>query len=104
MSKQRRPGPPPAAQPAAPAGDDTVTVVSRKALERQLEPEKVLIRDRVYVNLGAGLLAELAAEMVLGQYPEAEVARNGLDEVLLWHEGAAATNYEQMRLIVMVGL
>ena len=100
MSKQRRPGPP----PAAPAGDDTVTVVSRKALERRLEPEKMQIGDLVYVNLGAGLLAELAAEMVLGQYPEAAVVRNGLDEVLLHHPGAAAAGYEQMRLIVMVGL
>lgn len=101
MSKQR-PGPP--AQPPPPAAGDEITVVSRKALERQLEPEKVLIGDRAFVNLGSGLLAELAAEMVLGAYPEAEVVRNGLDEVLLWHEGAAATNYEQMRLIVMVGL
>ena len=98
MSKQRPPA------PAAPAGDDTVTVVSRKAFERRLDPEKVQIGDRVYVNLGAGLLAELAAEMVLGKYPEAEVVRNGLDEVFLWHEGAAATGYEQMHLIVMVGL
>ena len=102
MSKQRQPERPPA--PAAPAGDDTVTVVSRKAFERRLDPEKVQIGDRVYVNLGAGLLAELAAEMVLGQYPEAAVVRNGLDEVMLWHEGAAATGYEQMHLIVMVGL
>jgi hypothetical protein len=100
MSKQWRPRPP----PAAPAGDETVTVVSRKALERQLEPEKVQIGDWVYVNLGAGLLAELAAEMVLGQYPEAAVVRNGLDEVLLHRPGAAATGYEQMQLIVMVGL
>ena len=81
-----------------------MTVVSRKAFERRLDPEKVQIGDRVYVNLGAGLLAELAAEMVLGKYPEAEVVRNGLDEVFLWHEGAAATGYEQMHLIVMVGL
>ena len=96
MSKQRRPGPPP--------GEETVMVVSRKALERRLEPEKMQIGDLVYVNLGAGLLAELAAETVLGQYPEAAVVRNGLDEVLLYHPGAAATGYEQMRLIVMVGL
>ena len=79
-------------------------MVSRKAIDRKVEPEKVQIGERVYVNLGAGLLAELAAEMILGQYPAAEVLRNGLDEVLLWHEGAAATSYEQMRLIVMVGL
>ena len=101
MSK-RRPGPPAAPEPAD--SGETITVVSRKAFERRLEPEKVLIGDRVFVNLGAGLLAELAAEMVLGQYPEAEVVRNGLDEVLLHHPGAAATGYEQMRLIVMVGL
>jgi len=86
------------------AGSDTVTVVSRQAFERQIEPELVQIGERVYVNLGAGLLAELAAEMILGQYPAAEVVRNGLDEVLLWHEAAAASAYEQMRLIVMVGL
>ena len=98
MSKRKQP---PAAQPA---GDETVTVVSRKALERRLEPEKVQIGDRVYVNLGSGLLAELAAETVLSQYPDAEVLRNGLDEVLLYHPGAAATSYEQMRMIVMVGL
>jgi len=30
--------------------------------------------------------------------------RNGLDEVLLHHPGAAATNYELMRLIITVGL
>jgi hypothetical protein len=98
MSKLKQP------PPAQPAGDETVTVVTRKALERRFEPEKVQIRDRVYVNLGSGLLAELAAETVLGQYPDAEVLRNGLDEVLLHHPGAAATNYELMRLIITVGL
>ena len=98
MSKHKQP------PPAQPAGDETVMVVSRKAIERQLEPEKVQIGDRVYVNLGAGLLAELAAETVLGRYPDAEVLRNGLEDVLLYHPGAATTGYEQMRLIVMVGL
>ena len=84
--------------------DDTVTVVSRKALERQLEPEKTMIDDRVYVNLGSGLLAELAAEMVLDQYPGADLARNERDEVLLWHAGAEAAYYEEMRISIIFAL
>ena len=80
-------------------------MVSRKALERQLEPEKVLIGDRAFVNLGSGCWLSLRLRWRLAPIQRAEVVRNGLDEVLLWHEeGAAATNYEQMRLIVMVGL
>lgn len=80
-------------------------MISRSASEWPFELDKVLIRDRIYVNLGRGLLAELAAQMVLEQYPDADLARNELGEVFLWHAGAEANSYyDDMRIIISFDL
>jgi len=83
--------------------DDEVTVLSRKVLDRRIYPEIVEIDGRGWLNLGAGLLAELAAEIITKQYPDAEVMTYAFDEVLVHHlPAAAATNYESLRIVIMV--
>ena len=82
--------------------DDEVTLLSRKVLDRRIYPEILDIDGRGWVNLGAGLLAELAAEIIAKQFPDAEVMSYGLDEVLVHLPVAAATNYESLRIVIMV--
>ncbi len=76
-------------------------MISRKALDRRIDPEILNIEGRAWVNLGAGLLAELAAEIITNQYPDAMTMPYGMDEVLLYLP-AAAPSYEALRLIIMV--
>ena len=82
--------------------DDEVTVLSRKVLDRRIYPEILAIDGRGWLNLGAGLLAELAAEIITKQYPDAEVMTYAFDEILVHLPAAAATNYESLRIVIMV--
>lgn len=82
---------------------DEITVLSRKVLDRRIEPEIIGVNGRAWVNLGAGLLAELAAEIITQQYPDAETQTYNMDEILLYLPAAAPT-YEALRLIIMVKL
>lgn len=80
---------------------DEIAMISRKALDRRIDPEILDIDGRAWVNLGAGLLAELAAEIIVTQYPDAETMTYGMDEILLYLPAAAPT-YAALQLIIMV--
>lgn len=83
--------------------NDEIAMISRLALDRRIHPEILQFAgdDRAWLNLGAGLLAELAAEMITNQYPDAETRLYGGDELLLYIP-AAAPSYGALRIIIMV--
>lgn len=81
---------------------NAVTLASRKVAEGELSPEIVDIAGELWLNLGAGLLAEAAAAMLISQFPDdMRTQTNGLDEQLIWHRTASQDAYAMLKVIVM---
>jgi len=81
---------------------NTVTLASRKLAEANAMPELSEHDGKLWLNLGGGLLAEAAAQMLVAQFPdEVEVRSNALDEQLIYHGRASQDAYALLRAIIM---
>jgi hypothetical protein len=79
-----------------------VSLASRKIAETTTMPELSEHDGKLWLNLGSGLLAEGAAQMLVAQFPgDVETQQNALEEWLIWHRGAADDAYAMFRAIVM---
>jgi hypothetical protein len=53
-------------------------------------------------DLGSGLLAEAAAQMLVAQFlDEARAQQNGMEEWLIWHRTASQDAYNAFKCIIM---
>lgn len=81
---------------------NTVTLASRKVAEAAAMPEITELDDKLWLNLGSGLLAEAAAQMLQAQFPDdIETRQNALEEWLIYHKRAADDAYALFRAIIM---
>lgn len=81
---------------------NTVTLASRKLAEAAAMPELSQIDGKLWLNLGSGLLAEGAAQMLVAQFgDDVETRQNAVEEWLIWHRRAADDAYALFRCIIM---
>jgi hypothetical protein len=78
-----------------------VTVLSKKAAEVATNPEVVTIDGLPWLNLGSGLLADAAIQMIGAQFPAIQKRRNGADEWIVYEPELAKDYYATLRLIMI---
>lgn len=79
-----------------------VSLASRKVAEAPTSPEITEIDGKLWLNLGSGLLAEGAAQMLETQFPnDVRVRQNAIEEWLIYHKRAADDAYALFRAIIM---
>lgn len=79
-----------------------ISLASRKVAEQPVSPEIVNIAGELWLNLGSGLLAEAAAQMLVAQFlDEARAQQNGMEEWLIWHRTASQDAYNAFKCIIM---
>lgn len=78
-----------------------ITILSKKAAEISAAPEVVTIDGKPWLNLGSGLLADAAIQMISVQFPAIECQRNGVDEWLVYEPVLAQDYYATLRLIMI---
>lgn len=79
-----------------------ITLAHRKVAEQAAHPEITEIDDKLWLNLGSGLLADGAAAMLKQQFPaDIETRQNAVDEWLIYHRQAAQDAYALFRAIIM---
>lgn len=84
---------------------NTVTLASRKIAEAAAMPELSEIDGKLWLNLGSGLLAEGAAQMLAAQFgDDVAVRQNAIEEWLIWHRRASDDAYALFRAIIMFRL
>ena len=82
---------------------NTISLASRKVAEEEMSPEIIEIDGELWLNLGSGLLAEGAANMLSAQFPDdVKMMKNGLDECLIWHRSASQDTYRMVSAIIMM--
>lgn len=81
---------------------NTVTLASRKVAEAATMPEISEIDGKLWLNLGSGLLADGAAQMLLAQFgDDVDAQQNAVEEWLIYHKRAADDAYALFRAIIM---
>lgn len=79
-----------------------VSLASRKVASAPAMPELIELDGKLWLNLGSGLLAEGAAQMLQAQFPDdVEIRQNVVEEWLIYHRRAADDAYALFRAIVM---
>ena len=78
-----------------------VTILSKKAAEVSTNPEVVTIDGLPWLNLGSGLLADAAIQMIGAQFPAIQKRRNGVDEWIVHEPELAKDYYATLRLIMI---
>ena len=78
-----------------------ITILSKKAAEVPASPEVVSIDGLPWLNLGSGLLADAAIQMIGAQFPAIQKRRNGADEWIVYEPELAKDYYATLRLIMI---
>ena len=77
-----------------------ITILSKKAAEIPASPEVVSIDGKPWLNLGSGLLADAAAQMISVQFPAIET-RQSAGEWFVYEPVLAQDYYTSLRVIII---
>lgn len=78
-----------------------ITILSKKAAEVPANPEVVEIDGVPWLNLGSGLLADAAIQMIAVQFPTIQKQQTSTDEWLVYEPELAKDCYATLRLIMI---